>query len=146
MGKIVINKTDAGQKILLDSNEEGVTGGYYDRQEVWHEFGGGGSAEILPALTITFKNRVGQSVYAPGEFNVTDGLLTKNGEESLVETGDDYTYTAIVPNSVENGAYLFVGPKVVTDMINCTIFDYDGDRYIKITNVSEVASCTITDE
>lgn len=29
-------------KVLLQSSEDGVTGGYYDTDEVWHEFGEGG--------------------------------------------------------------------------------------------------------
>lgn len=49
MGNIIINKTANNQVIILESNSSGVSGGYYDPDEVWHEFGsgeGGGSMEL----------------------------------------------------------------------------------------------------
>lgn len=65
MGRIVINKTDAGQKVLLDTNEEGVTGGYFDSEEVWHEFGGGGETEdLLQTLEVTNNTNYNISIYS----------------------------------------------------------------------------------
>lgn len=49
MGVIVINQTDAKQSIVLESTPEGVTGGYYDADGVWHEFGGSSSEKTLIA-------------------------------------------------------------------------------------------------
>lgn len=49
MGKVIINETDHKQKIVLVTSEVGVTGGFYDPEGEWHDFGsgeGGGSMEL----------------------------------------------------------------------------------------------------
>lgn len=43
----------SGNTIKLESTPEEVTGGYFDSEEVWHEFGGGGSEINTPIITIT---------------------------------------------------------------------------------------------
>lgn len=40
MGTIVINQTDCKQNVVLQSSADGITGGYYDAEGVWHEIGG----------------------------------------------------------------------------------------------------------
>lgn len=42
-GKIFINETADKQKVELTTGADGVTGGYYDPDGVWHDFGGGSS-------------------------------------------------------------------------------------------------------
>lgn len=40
MGRTVINETENKQTIILNDSPEGVEGGYFDEEMVWHEFGG----------------------------------------------------------------------------------------------------------
>lgn len=39
MGTIVINQTDCKQNVVLTSSLDGISGGYYDAEGVWHEMG-----------------------------------------------------------------------------------------------------------
>lgn len=61
MGKIVANPTDAGQAVILTTTEEGVTGGYFDREGVWHEFGGGQGISLQPIIHVTLVNDGGEN-------------------------------------------------------------------------------------
>lgn len=41
MGRTVINQTENKQTIILNDSPEGVTGGYFDADMVWHDVGSG---------------------------------------------------------------------------------------------------------
>lgn len=87
MGKIVINKTDTGQKVLLDTTNEGVTGGYFDKQEVWHDFGGGGGGN---ARTF-FINTINNSSESNQPIDVTTLLTTGQYGFTPVRFSPDWT-------------------------------------------------------
>lgn len=47
MGRTVINETENKQTVILNDSPEGVEGGYFDDEMVWHELGGGDEPQAL---------------------------------------------------------------------------------------------------
>lgn len=47
-----ITVKSSGNTIKLQSTTDEVTGGYFDSEEVWHEFGGGGGSSEFVRVTI----------------------------------------------------------------------------------------------
>lgn len=53
MGRIVINKTENGQTVILNDTAQEVNGGYFDKEMEWHEFGDSGSEFINVTVSVT---------------------------------------------------------------------------------------------
>lgn len=148
MGKIVENPTDAGQAVILTTTEERVTGGYFDREGVWHEFGsGGGSGVNNPEATIKVVNNTGGGFpfYAIG-FN--DGLIVFNAE-GIVNQGETTVITKIPHIVYPEDDPLFAIPiGVLTTVSNYTISETvnceDDEGFIIIDDPNENTSFTIT--
>lgn len=150
MGKIVINKTDAGQKVLLDTAEEGVTGGYFDKQEQWHEFVMGNTF-INPEVHITAIR--GENVDSAIEIPITVGLIVEDGylnctnlylgeDENEVEfnfyaTNSEQPDTFYLIKNGEGYVYNFV----VSNAVNCSLSQ---ENVITVDDISEPCSFTIT--
>ena len=61
MGTIVINQTDCKQNVVLQSSQDGISGGYYDAAGVWHEIGAGTEIpEITPVIGKTLSATTGE--------------------------------------------------------------------------------------
>ena len=59
-----ITVKSSGNTIKLQSTPEEVTGGYFDSEEVWHEFGGGGETEdLFQTLEVTNNTNYNISIY-----------------------------------------------------------------------------------
>lgn len=150
MGKIVINKTDAGQKVLLDTAEEGVTGGYFDKQEQWHEFVMGNTF-INPEVHITAIR--GENVDADIEIPIAYGLIVEDGyiyhdqlylpkdenetEISFYATGSEQPDTFYLIKTGERYVYNFA----VSNAVNCSL---TSENEITVDDISVPCSFTIT--
>lgn len=140
-GKIFINETADKQKIELTTGADGVTGGYYDPEGVWHDFGGGGGgSNIQPLLTITFTDDTADNLKSKCWEIIEGHAEVDENFESPVNKGT--TQTFLIPKIDQGGivAYGFDLPtSSATDLVNCTR-DYG---YIFVTDPTQPASCTV---
>lgn len=152
-GKIFINETADKQKVELTTGADGVTGGYYDPEGVWHDFGGGGGGGITnPTLTVNyvFGEGVEFSPVQTTTFSVEDGVLFGNTVlipmqrtlETLVlasEEDDDVLYYKDLP-VFENYS------QTSSNEVNCE-FEFESDEdyaVVTVTDHTQNASLTIT--
>ena len=162
MGRTVINETENKQTIILNDSTEGVEGGYFDSEEVWHEFGGGGgeTPSIQPTLTITVVNNISS------DYDVTPNddafLKVENnhlrhygGIQEKVAYGESKEFVTLLSYSNSYASFtpfvinysLQVGDGAtftVTNLTNCTYQNDGGDGLIFVTDPTTEASCTIT--
>lgn len=139
MGRTVINETENKQTVILNDSPEGIEGGYFDEDMVWHEFGGGG--EVTPILTISVQNDDTDYPYTFGESTLpimeNNNVLYKGVS---VASGESYSVSVLVIGNEEFGfvfKYL-TGTEIFSDMVNCT-YDEDEENLI-ITDPTKNAS------
>ena len=112
-------------KVLLQTSEDGVEGGYYDADETWHEFGSGGSGLITVSVSVTEDSTTGVTVnktIVPDE--EVEGLYTTLND--YIDIGETKTVT-VLPNFINIWCFS-VGE--ITTLVSGTAktkpFDIDG--------------------
>lgn len=150
MGRIVINKTENGQTVILNDTSQEVSGGYFDKEMEWHEFGGG-KTFVNPEVHMTAIR--GENVDSSIEIPITTGFYSENGyltdstcylpeDENEVEI-NFYATSSETPNefyiysSLKGYHYEFN----VTNTENCSFSDVGK---ITVSDISEPCSLTIT--
>ena len=99
-------------KVLLQTSENGVAGGYYDGDEVWHEFGGGGEEPNFNQVKIV--NSTNSRVRIPSlEVNSQGFVAYQNPPANWTEIGpSESKYIKYVVTSSSGG--------IVFDFFNTT--------------------------
>lgn len=145
-GKIFINETADKQKVELTTGSLGVTGGYYDPEGVWHDFGGGGS-NLQPILhmTITLSpDSTYSSVTISPEYHIVDGNMVAYSGSVSIDRGESYSFDTLVLGD-EDSAFIFEGEslKSVVSTDNCTVEDDEPYYYVEVTDPSKEASASV---
>lgn len=140
MDNIVAKVKDGVLKV--HSDEEGMTGGYYDTEDVWHDFGEGGGTTVK-YVTVTVVNGKSASIQSVNGLGVDDGELVPildeipaNGHITCDCACAFYngSYATYDLPSFENSDLSF------SSLVNCT----DSFRTLIITDPDSPASATMT--
>ena len=150
MGRSVINKTENKQTVILNDSPEGVEGGYFDSEEVWHEFATGNTF-INPEVHVTAIR--GENVDSAIEIPITPGLIVEDGYINSTmlylaqyDNEDELNFYA-ADSEQPNLFYLqslsegYVFTFVVSDTVNCSLQSED---VIIVDDISKPCSLTIT--
>lgn len=101
MGRTVINETENKQTVILNDSPEGVEGGYFDSEEVWHEFGSGGRTEdLLQTLEVTNNTNYNISFYS-NKISTIDNKSVYSGTTLLRPSETSSLLFPFSNNSVE---------------------------------------------
>lgn len=129
-------------KVLLQTSEDGVEGGYYDADETWHEFGAGGTGIKNPLVTITLDNTSSSSNWFGGLYTIENSVWIYN--EVQVESGSTDTFSLL--STSEDGETFFADVDtsnyVASNKVNIE-YDEDMGRFV-VTDPSLPASLTLT--
>lgn len=141
-GKIFINETADKQKVELTTGADGVTGGYYDHDGVWHEFEGGGNS-LQPVLHLTLKSE-DEDQYALYNVIVENSNGTLSYADFELEPSQEVTFSTLLIGDDE-GNYLLNIPvyKSSTNLSNCTIEEQGGNYFIFITDPTKEATAYV---
>lgn len=90
MGRIVINKTENGQTVILNDTAQEVSGGYFDSTMNWHELGGEAPQSEAVYVGKTFKVRTDFTPVVSSSYDV----LPIFGQR--VDSGVSYQRTYVV--------------------------------------------------
>lgn len=119
-------------KVLLQTSEDGVEGGYYDADETWHEFGGGESdilnvtisftdTSTLENIQLMYVLEEGPTEDTPEGFQRCKGLL--------VDTEGTYNLKVLKNSFI---SYLYEGETSWLKMVSGTgkSVEFYGDTYL----------------
>lgn len=150
MGRTVISQTANKQTVILNDSPEGVEGGYFDEEMVWHEFVVGNTF-VNPEVHITAIR--GENVDSSIEIPITSGLLNYDGylvHENfiLAEDENEADLSFYATDSDENNTFLltpdlggyYIFTYVISNTVNCSA----NSTTITIDDISEPCSFTIT--
>lgn len=147
-------------KVLLQSSDEGVTGGYFDSAEVWHEFGSGGGEGVKnPTVTINLiGNTTNRYNIKTPQYSVENGLFTKTTIPFLTQHGASTQLESLAIKNNEEGSehtvyefntYAEYGTSfifVASDLVNCEFYPQEDGipSALYVTDQTKNASITIT--
>lgn len=145
MGRIVINRTENDQTVILNDTPEGVSGGYFDRDMVWNELGGGEEKPLYSLIDgeftftsshwidfvisvsdskrVTFENRSETPYSAYSIFND----VYNNTPSANAANVRDRSNSAVFPQ-IKIGDEI----KLVVSNVEKTYFNDSGDKYISV--------------
>lgn len=142
-------------KVSLQSSEDGVTGGYYDGEGTYHEFGGGGGT-ITPLLSVKVINNTNSTISVqPMLFFKTDHVCFNDYEEILsIPSGETSEATGIIiPEYQDTGMFVeglrnFINGQDLnsftpSEEVNCTV-NIEENYLLEITDYTKNASLTLT--
>lgn len=129
MGKIVANPTDSGQAVILTTTEEGVTGGYFDKQGEWHEFGGGGGSSLQPVVHLTLINDGGENPFDIIRLDLNYEIINNHiyhpyTHRETIPVGGSFSWDALRPVIDDDGDSVFFNP------IDTIRTNYSGSNYV----------------
>lgn len=138
--------------ILLQSTNDEVTGGYYDGEGTWHEFGGGGEKQILnPFVTVTWVNDSGDAFqYGPTQMIFTNNILMYL-DDPITITEEPITYTLLSGYFSDSDTFgcevIYIStPSLTANVVeseNCTYNMEDGTGFVLVDDPSKDASVSI---
>lgn len=96
MGRIVINQTENKQTVILNDSPEGVEGGYFDADMIWHDLGGADLSPVIPdGIVIPFH---GTNINQKAAFVSTECEIFY--ANNIPSTGTEYGVRLLLPPAV----------------------------------------------
>ena len=142
MDNIVSRVKDGVLKV--HSDDEGMSGGYYDSEGTWHDFGGSGSSlQPILHMNVTCSNDSQDALLMENYFIKNNNMGYSSNE--VVAKGETKTYSTLVLGDYDNNVFFFGFTNwadiTVTNTVNCTYSSEDS--WIIITDPTKEASCDV---